>query len=40
MVMGVEGGGGGVEMAGSAGVGEGYGVNIHVWWAGGMFDSD
>ena len=29
-VMGVEGGGGGVEMAGPAGMGEGYGVDIHV----------
>lgn len=29
MVMGVEGGRGGVEMAGPAGVGEGYGVDIH-----------
>jgi hypothetical protein len=29
VVMGVEGGGGGVEMAGPAGMGEGDGVDIH-----------
>lgn len=31
VVMGVEGGGWRVEMAGPAGMGEGYGVNVHLW---------